>query len=83
MPKITVDGKSIPNLTPREFDILYVLLQHSPRAVTREDIFQAIGENEEKNYTRVIDIHIAKIRKKIGALRIKTIPGKGYLLSTQ
>jgi DNA-binding response OmpR family regulator len=31
----------------------------------------------------VIDIHIAKIRKKIGAQKIKTIPGKGYLLSPQ
>src|SRR5207249_1028537 len=80
---LTVDGKSIPNRTQREFNILYVLLHHSPRAVTHEDIIQAIGKNEEKNYTRVIYIHIAKIRKKIGALRIKTIPGKGYLLSTQ
>jgi two-component system alkaline phosphatase synthesis response regulator PhoP len=80
---LTVDGKPVKTLTPREFDILYVLMKNCPRAVTREDISHALGTKDEKNPTRVIDIHIAKIRKKIGAQKIKTIPGKGYLLSPQ
>jgi two-component system, OmpR family, alkaline phosphatase synthesis response regulator PhoP len=73
------NGKEIKSLTPREFDILYILMKNSPKPVPREDIFQVIWDKSEKKYSRVIDIHIAKIRKKIKPQTIKTIPGKGYL----
>lgn len=76
-------AKDIKNLTPREFDILYILMKNSPKPVPREDIFQIIWDKSEKKYSRVIDIHIAKIRKKIKPQTIKTIPGKGYLFPSQ
>jgi two-component system, OmpR family, response regulator len=76
---VSHNGKEIKTLTPREFDILYVLMKNSPKPVPREDIFQVIWAKSEKKYTRVIDIHIAKIRRKIKPQEIKTIPGKGYL----
>ena len=79
---VSINGKSVTNLTPREFDILYILSKNSPRAVTRDEIFESIWEKNANEKTRVIDIHIARIRKKIGQEKIKTIPGKGYLLST-
>jgi DNA-binding response OmpR family regulator len=77
--KFTIQGKLIKNLTTREFDILYILMQHFPNPVERENIFSLLGKTETAS--RVIDIHITNIRKKIGAERIKTISGKGYLFS--
>ena len=77
--KVHVNGQEISDLTPREFDILYILMKNSPKPVSREDIFQIIWGKTEKKYSRVIDIHIGKIRRKIKSQQIKTIPRKGYL----
>ena len=80
-----INGKSIDNLTPREFDILYLLMRNSPEPVKREDIYKDIW-GSDKGDSRVIDIHIAKIRKKLGQQffeQIKTIPAKGYLFTSR
>jgi two-component system alkaline phosphatase synthesis response regulator PhoP len=78
--KFSIGAKLIKHMTPREFDILYILMKNSPIPVQRDTIFKILSGKIEKN-SRVIDIHIAKIRKKIGTDCIKTIPGKGYLFS--
>lgn len=78
---LDIKGKPIHELTPKEFDILYELVRQAPRPVSREDLYQTIWGRTKKDNTRVIDIHVAKIRKKIGEHRIKTIPAKGYLFS--
>lgn len=78
--RCAVAGRIIKDLTPREFDILYILMKNSPIPVQRDTIFKILSGKIEKN-SRAIDIHIAKIRKKIGIDHIKTIPGKGYLFS--
>lgn len=76
---ILQNGSPVFNLTTREFDILYVLMNESPKPVSRETILEAVWGKPEKGDSRVIDIHIANIRKKIGQDKIKTISGKGYL----
>ncbi|OGR82530.1 MAG: hypothetical protein A2901_09055 [Elusimicrobia bacterium RIFCSPLOWO2_01_FULL_54_10] len=78
---LEIKGKAISDLTPKEFDILYVLIRHSPSPVSREDIYKSIWGKVKMDGTRVIDIHIAKIRKKIGEHHIKTIPAKGYFFT--
>lgn len=70
--------------TPREFDILYLLVRRSPETVSRQEISTSILAKNHTDTSRVIDMHIAQIRKKLGeeiAERILTIPGKGYLWS--
>ncbi len=79
--KLEINGKSIDDLTPKEFDILYLLIKNSPKPVTRDDIYQNIWGKSKKGKTRVIDIHVAKVRKKIGEKYIKTIPAKGYFFT--
>ena len=80
---LLVNGKPI-NLRQKEFDILYLLMKNSPKAVSRIDIFQSIWSKDEKESIRVIDMHIMGMRNKIGqpySGRIKSIYGKGYLFS--
>ena len=82
--KLTIAGNPITNLTPKEFEILYFLMKHSPNPVSREEIYKEIWGMDGNPLTRVVDIHIVKIRRKIGtqySTRIKTIPAKGYLFS--
>ena len=79
--QLKINEEQIQDITPREFDILYILMKNSPNPVSREEIFQEVGKHYEKGQSRVVDIHIAKIRKKIGEDRIKTISGKGYFFS--
>lgn len=73
------DGKEI--ILPRkEFELLS-LLSASPRKVfTREEISQLIWGYEFVAKNRTIDVHILKIREKLGDKYIKTIKGIGYCL---
>ena len=77
-------GARLGEITPREFDILYLLIQQSPDPVSRTDITKIVLGKEFSEESRAIDVHIAQIRKKLGepvSERILTIPGKGYLWS--
>ena len=80
----TLGGKKVEYITPREFDILYFLLEKSPQPLSRTEISKFIlGKNLSED-SRVIDMHVAQIRKKLGSQissHIRTIPGKGYLWS--
>ena len=79
---LTINGKEVKEITPREFDILYILMKSAPNPVDRETISQMIWGEKQKENSRVIDIHVANIRKKIGDDKILTIPGKGYIFSS-
>lgn len=72
------DGEATP-LTPREFDILLTLSKQRGKIVSRDTIFHLFAENETPSLAS-LDVHICNLRKKLGAQKIKTIRGKGYLL---
>ena len=80
---VIISGKTLGEFTPREFDILYLLLQNSPDPVSRAEISKFIMGKDLALESRVIDMHVAQIRKKLGgsAQHVRTIPGKGYLWS--
>lgn len=71
------------SLTALEFDLLYFLANNPNRVWDRAELIKAIWNNND--YTgddRKVDIHIGRIRKKIGDLKaefIKTIWGRGYM----
>lgn len=76
------NGKSL-HLSPREFEILRLLLERKGEIVTREDLLNQVWGYESIPYTRTIDAHIATLRKKIEErpdtpALIITIHGKGY-----
>ena len=73
------------SLTPREVRILWVLAQDIGRIVSRRTLLRDAWDmkNVEQLETRTVDVHIAKLRKKLGAHgdRIETVRGQGYRVS--
>lgn len=65
-------------LARKEFELLALLLATPRKVYTRQEIYREIwgGEFGEKN--RTIDVHIRKLREKVGEQYIKTIKGIGY-----
>lgn len=77
--KVKVNGKEI-ELTPKEFDILWYLMEHSEMVLSREKILNAIWGYDYFGDIRVVDNHIKKLRKALGdkAYLIRTVFGVGY-----
>lgn len=65
-------------LARKEFELLALLLASPRKVFTRQEIYREIwgGDFGEKN--RTIDVHIRKLREKVGEQFIKTIKGIGY-----
>ncbi|MDE5872477.1 MAG: response regulator transcription factor, partial [Lachnospiraceae bacterium] len=54
------------DLTPREFEILWELLTHKGRILTRQNLLQTLWKYEFFGEERIIDTHIKNLRKKLG-----------------
>lgn len=65
-------------LTKKEFYLLQLLATKSGRVFPREEIYQKVWGDEIIVGDRTIDVHIRKIREKIGDNYIKTMKGVGY-----
>jgi DNA-binding response OmpR family regulator len=62
--KATRNGEPI-DLSPREFEILQLLIAHIGETVTREQLLHHIWGEHASLYTRTIDAHITRLRQKI------------------
>lgn len=77
--KIVQDGKEI--ILPRkEFELFYLLASKPGKVFKREEILDKVCGNEVIVGGRTIDVHIRKLREKIGEELFKTIKGVGYKL---
>ena len=65
-------------LPKKEFELLLLLSSRPGRVFTRDEIFQLVWEDNVIVGDRTIDVHIRKLREKIGDDYIKTIKGVGY-----
>ena len=76
-------NNQIISLTALEFDLLYFLANNPNRVWDRAELISAIWHNDEyAGDDRKVDIHVGRIRKKIGDVNgecIKTIWGRGYM----
>lgn len=70
-------GQAI-ELPRKEFEILWLLVSKPGRVFTREEIFDKIWGNDVIVGDRTIDVHIRKLRERIGEQYIKTMKGIGY-----
>jgi two-component system alkaline phosphatase synthesis response regulator PhoP len=66
------------DLTAIEFDLLRVLMAHPGQVMTRAQLLEKVWETEYLSDTRVVDVHIGHIRKKLGGKFIETVWGVGY-----
>lgn len=65
-------------LAKKEFDLLALLASKPGRVFQRQEILTNIWSEDTMAGDRTIDVHISKIRKKVGAHSVKTIKGVGY-----
>lgn len=78
--KIIKDGDEELILPRKEFELLYLLASKPGKVFTREEILDKVWGNEVVVGGRTIDVHIRKLREKIGEDLFKTIKGVGYKL---
>lgn len=70
-------------LLPRkEFELLFFLMQHPNVVYTRDDLLRNVWGTDVYVVARTIDVHIRKLREKIGEETIKTVKGIGYKFDT-
>ena len=75
--KIVKDEEEI-MLPRKEFELLYLLASQPGRVYKREEILEKVWGNEVVVGGRTIDVHIRKLREKIGDDSFQTIKGVGY-----
>ena len=74
-------GEHTLNLLPTEYKLLEYLMRHSGQVITRMMIFEEVWGYHFDPGTNLIDVHIGRLRKKIGANLIETVRGMGYRLT--
>ena len=78
--KVTVAGQEVA-LTQKEFDILAALAADPGRGQSRQEILEAAWDSNWYGPTKVLDVHIAALRRKLGVPGlIETIYGHGFRL---
>ncbi len=74
---VELEGKSIV-LAKKEFELLYLLASKPGRVFLRNEILSEVWGNSVIVGDRTIDVHIRKIRQKLGIDCIRTVKGVGY-----
>ncbi|HMH31403.1 MAG TPA: response regulator transcription factor [Puia sp.] len=75
--EVIVDGKDI-TLAKKEFELLYLLASRPGRVFLRNEILNQVWGNDVIVGDRTIDVHIRKVRQKLGLDCITTVKGVGY-----
>ena len=75
--KVKVSGQSL-SLPKKEFELLYLLASKPEKVFKREKIMQFIWGSDVVVGDRTIDVHMRKLREKIGDKYFQTIKGVGY-----
>lgn len=82
VPQRTVHlGREAVELTPKEFDLLTLLVSHPEHVYSRDDLLDLVWGRDYEAGTRTVDIHIQRLRKKLGdpgQRLLQTVFGIGY-----
>lgn len=74
---VSLDGVPLP-LTRKEFDILSLLLSKPDRYFTRDEILNRVWADDAYVSDRSVDVHIARLRKKLGGMASRVVSRTGY-----
>lgn len=76
---VRIENEDI-RLSPKEFGILSLLMRHPGRVLSREEILNQVWRGESYVLDRTVDVHIARIRRKMGTegARLSNRQGYGY-----
>jgi two-component system alkaline phosphatase synthesis response regulator PhoP len=75
--EVIVDDKDV-TLAKKEFELLYLLASRPGRVFLRNEILNQVWGNDVIVGDRTIDVHIRKVRQKLGLDCIRTVKGVGY-----
>jgi two-component system, OmpR family, response regulator len=79
--EVIVDGTPVTNLTPKEFDLLYYLVEHPRQVFSREQLLERVWGYQFYGDERTVDVHIKRLRKKVETTAqpfFHTVWGVGY-----
>jgi two-component system OmpR family response regulator len=76
---VTRDGCAVP-LTAREYALLEYMAAHRGEVVSRSRLYEHVFDERDESFSNVIDVHVASLRRKLGADFIETRRGQGYLI---
>lgn len=74
---VSVHGKEV-HLPKKEFELLYLLVSNPGKVLDRQTLLDLVWGSRIYVIDRTVDVHIRKIREKIGEGHIETIKGVGY-----
>lgn len=78
--QVKKDGKTV-ELTKKEYELLLLFVHNKNIALFRETIFERVWESEYMGDTRTVDLHVQRLRRKLGwADKIKAVYKVGYRL---
>lgn len=81
MREVIIDGTPVTNLTPKEFDLLYYLVEHPRQVFSREQLLERVWGYQFYGDERTVDVHIKRLRKKVETTLqpfFHTVWGVGY-----
>ena len=79
--EVLLDGEPIPNLTPKEFDLLYHFVQHPKQVFSRDQLLDNVWGYDFYGDDRTVDVHIKRLRTKLSTAErpfFHTVWGVGY-----
>ena len=81
---VSVEGDDV-DLTPKEFDLLALLVRNPGRAFARDYLLEKVWGYDYAGFDRTVDTHVLRLRKKLGASgdQIETVWGVGYRLAAK
>jgi two-component system alkaline phosphatase synthesis response regulator PhoP len=74
---VIIEGRIIP-MVKKEFELLQLLCSSPNRIFFRKEILQHLWNDSQLKTDRTLDVHIRRLRKKLGISNIKTVIGMGY-----
>ena len=82
--QVAVEGETV-DLTPKEYELLLVLLKNMNHALGRETILNQVWGYDYYGDLRTVDTHVKRLRQKLGAAgsMIHTVRGVGYLFEVE
>ena len=76
-------GEQQIHLTPREYGLLEYLALNAGRIFSREDLIERIWSNDLSVTSKIVDVYVSSLRRKLHNNIIETVRGRGYTLGAQ
>ena len=77
---VILDGLPV-DLTPREYSLVEYLAFRRGHVVTRTELYEHLFAEEDESCSNLLDVHVCKVRHKLGSEFIRTHRGHGYSIA--